>query len=111
MVHRIVDWRPFDRITFHTTAKGTSITAPPPCQADYIFEPLPDGTCQLRFQVRLRDVGFLTRTVFAAVRPMARREWVGYFARLREILAQEKASNEAPSGLGESIETSATPST
>ena len=110
MVHRIVDWRPFDRITFHTTAKGTSIAAPPPCQADYIFEPLPDGTCQLRFQVRLRDVGFLTRTLFKAVKPMARREWAGYFAQLREILAQDQASDMALAGSGKPLHTLSTPS-
>jgi hypothetical protein len=110
MVHRIVDWRPFDRITFHTTAKGTSIAAPPPCQADYIFEPLPGGTCQLRFQVRLRDVGFLTRTLFKAVKSMARREWAGYFARLREILAQDQASDMAPAGSGKPVHTLSTPS-
>jgi hypothetical protein len=63
----------------------------------------------LRFQVRLRDVGFLTRTVFKAVKPMARREWVGYFAQLREILAQDQASDTAPAGSGKPVHTPAMP--
>lgn len=95
MEHRIVDWQPFSRITKHSRSTGSSITKPPPCQADFFFTDQPDGTCVLRFVVRLRDVGVFTRTVFKLVLPLVRREWTGHFALLRRVVAEDRARPSA----------------
>jgi hypothetical protein len=92
MRHRIVDWRPFDRITMHSSSSGRSISKPPPCQADFLFEPAADGGCVLRFQVRLRQPRWFIRLMFTLVKPIVRREWQGHFLRLQQLVAQEIAS-------------------
>jgi hypothetical protein len=95
MAHRIVDWQPFARITKHSQSTGPSITKPPPCQVDFIFEDRSDGTCVLRFVVRLRDVGMFTRLLFKAVKPLVRREWVGHFTLLQKVVAEDHARQAA----------------
>jgi len=95
MEHRIVDWQPFTRITKHSQSTGSSLTKPPPCQADFFFEDRPDGTCVLRFAVRLRHVGLFTRLLFKAVKPLVRREWEGHFRLLQKAVAGDLAAQAA----------------
>ena len=95
MEHRIVDWQPFARITKHSQSTGPSITKPPPCQADFFFEDRADGTCILRFAVRLREVSMFTRLLFKAVKPLVRREWNGHFRQLQKAVAEDLAAQAA----------------
>lgn len=92
MVHRIVDWRPFDRITLHTIPSGLSLTKPLPCQVDFLLEPGVEGQCQLRFCARLRGVGLLTRLFFRLVKPLILRQWQAHFRKLQEVVAQQSAA-------------------
>lgn len=96
MTHRIVDWQPFELITMHSGSTGRSITKPPPSQAEFHFEDNGDGTCVLRFVVRLREPGRLGRFIFRLVRPWVRREWKAYFDQLQRLTADDLArSREA----------------
>ena len=95
MTHRIVDWEPFRRLTMHAASTGRSLTKPPPCQAEFYFDDNSDGTCLLRFIVRLREPGLLGRPLFRLVRPWVRREWQAHFDLLQRVTAEDLARSRA----------------
>lgn len=95
MEHRIVDWQPFTRITKHSQSTGSSVTKPPRCQVDFLFEDRPGGTCILRFVVRLRDESMIARLLFKAVKPLVRREWEGHFRLLQKAVAEDLITQAA----------------
>ncbi len=89
MKHRMVDWRPVERITMHSSATGWTPLKPPPCQVDFIFEQQMANTCTLRFQVRMRHAGLWDRMIFKLFLPLIRKEWSAHFKRLKMFSAQE----------------------
>lgn len=98
MTHRIMDWRPFDRITMFTSTTGWSPTKPPPCQVDFIFEESSSHPCQLRFVVHLRGCTIVQRLMFKMALPWIRKQWQGHFSRLRDISRNDWA--RIPEGIG-----------
>ncbi len=93
--HLIVDWQPFSRITKHSQSTGPSLTKPPPCQVDFLFEDQAEDTCTLRFVVRLRNASLFTRLMFKLVLPLVRREWAGHFRLLQQVVAEDLACQAA----------------
>ncbi len=78
-----------------TTSEGWSIKLPPPNFTTFALEELPGARCRLHFRIRLRDRGWLSRALFAAVRPMVRREWAGHFEMLARIVLDDAAQVES----------------
>jgi uncharacterized protein YndB with AHSA1/START domain len=89
MKHRIVDWRPMERITMHSSTTGWTPLKPPPCQVDFIFEQQSTHHCTVRFQVRLRDASLWDKIIFKVFFVLIKKEWTAHFNRLVDFSARE----------------------
>jgi len=89
MRHRIVDWRPMERITMHSSTTGWTPLKPPPCQVDFVFEEQSASHCTIRFQVRLRNASLWNKIIFKVFFVLIKKEWTGHFKRLYDFSARE----------------------
>jgi hypothetical protein len=103
LVHRAVDWRPFDYLTLESTpVVRARLTLPPLPRSYSTFEFTDDGPgrCVVAMRVRAQDRGLLTRLTLPLGVWLIRRQFRAHYDVLARVLEEDRREWSAPSQSG-----------
>jgi hypothetical protein len=96
LVHRAVDWRPFDYLTLETTPINRGPIALPRSLSTFEFAEDGPGRCVVTMNVRAVDRGLLSHITIPLAAFMIRRQFRAHYAVLARILEAERRTLAAP---------------
>jgi len=90
LVHRAVDWRPFDYLTLETTPINRGPIALPRSLSTFEFVEDGPGRCVVTMNVRAVDRGLLSHVTIPLAAFMIRRQFRAHYVVLARILEEER---------------------
>ena len=98
LVHRIIDWQPFDYISMETKSYGKSITKPPTCKATFDLKELPGNHCSvsMRLYTIKRDV--FTIIIIRFLKHFIEKQWRNHYRELILLLNEDESMAEVAAG-------------
>lgn len=95
LIHRVIDWRPFEFMSMETLAVGRSLAKPPSCFATFDFREMPGDHCAVTMRLQAIDRGWLTRWSLALIGWLVRRQWRDHYLELARLLRADMARADA----------------
>ena len=93
LVHRAVDWRPFDYLTLETTPINRGPIALPRSLSTFEFAEDGPGRSVVTMNVRAVDRGLLSRFTIPLAALVIRRQFRAHYAVLARILEEERRAD------------------
>lgn len=91
LIHRAVDWRPFDYLTLETSPIRRSLPVPlPRSLSTFEFTEDGPGRSVVRMNVRAMDRGVLSRITIPLAAVVMRRQFRGHYAVLSRVLEDDR---------------------
>jgi Protein of unknown function (DUF2652) len=97
LVHRAVDWRPFDYLTLDTTPISRGLLRLPRSLSTFEFAEEAPGRCVVTMRVRAQDRGLWNRLTIPLAAWIIRRQFGAHYAVLARVLEEDtRAWRAAP---------------
>ena len=90
LIHRIIDWRPFEYISMKTTSVGKSLAKPPSCLATFELNDLPNNRCSVAMRLYAINRNLFTNISMSLLGWLVKKQWRDHYQKLAKLLIEDK---------------------